>query len=165
LSTKYEEMCDAARNAVNEASNYRERCWNYLASLVNGLSSYCTFPQESVRMLKWNELDGPASAYEEPESGGVYNVIGAATLDNEGFWRLGIRLALVGMVSVSFPICVAEQNGQTVVKVGSAGRIYKVDPSDQNACTPLYDEVVQKVITSFADPKRPRTKVIGFTLQ
>lgn len=165
MSTKYEEMCEAARTAISEAASYRERCWGYLAKVVNGLSTYCAFPTDSVRMLKWNELDGAESAYSGPEDGGIYSLAGAATLDNEGFWRLGIRLPLVAMVSVAFPLCVAEEDGKALVKVGSRGKPYKIDPEDQSQCIPIYDEIVDKVKASFSDPKRPRQKVVGFTLQ
>ena len=57
VTSKYEEMCDIATTARKNWMAHRDRCRQYMASLVVGMLSYFGIPKERVRYLRWNEQE------------------------------------------------------------------------------------------------------------
>jgi len=164
LSTKYEEMCEAALEGVKRSSEYRENCWRYMETLVRGFISYAVIPEDRITLLKWNGFDDERSQFAPPENGGVYTMAGATVLGKDGFWRLGLRILLPPMSKVWFAFFVAEQEGRPVVKIGD--KTFKVNLESQESCIEVYDYIVKRVTNAFAYPKKPNDdKAIGFVVE
>jgi hypothetical protein len=161
LATKYEEMCEAARGAQSKEAEYRDRCWQYMGSLVSGFLRYCAIPQDRVTFLKWNGKTGADSRFAAPQDGGAYTMLGATVMDSDGFWRLGFHLNL-GLGSIAFAFWIAEQNGSPITKI--ADKTWKLDFSNQQECNEFYEEVVDRVKEAFDGSRKPKVKSVGFVV-
>ena len=165
MPTKYEEMCEAARNGRKNRNDYRERCWGCMNQILNGFLAYTETPLNTVTYLRWNGLLGEASTYEAADEGHRYASAGATVLGEDGFWNLGIRIALSAGAIISFVLFVAEQDGKLVAKVGTSGKLYTLDLSNQHTCNELYDDIVAKAKSAFDERRKPEQKLIGFAGQ
>lgn len=158
-------MCETARAAQKNRHAYRERCWQYMASVLNGFLTYSQIPSPNVTFLRWNGLAGENSHYEQAESGRRFTVPGATVLGEDGFWNLGLSITLTAGTFVSFALFVSEQDGKPVAKVGAPGKTYALDFTDQQQCAVFYEDLVEKIKQCFGDPRKPQPRVIGFALE
>lgn len=166
--SKYDEICQASVSAVKRWNEYRERSWGYLATIVRGLITNCGVPQEKITFLRSNELPGEQRRYRPPEDGGLYTLPGAVTFDEEdNSWHLGVSITL--SPAGTFPerwigvvLCVTENEGQAVVKLGMNGKPRTIDFNDPKQCADLYDEIAVFLKNAFDDPRKI-TKQIGFS--
>lgn len=142
MVTKYAEICEVVQATRKSEDEYRDRCWKYMGTLLSGFLSYCAIPQERVMLLKWNGLRGDASKFTAPEDAGIYSMAGATVLDEDGFWRLGLRISF-GSAAIAFAFWVGEQDGGPITKI--ADKTWKLDFSNQHQCEEFYDEVVRRV--------------------
>ena len=165
--SKYDEICQALNNAVSRWIQYRERCWDYLATIVHGLVVDWGIPPENVTFLRSNDLPGEERRYSPPEGGGQYTLPGAVTFDKDDeYWQLGVSITLspagtfpkrwVGLV-----LCVTESEGQTLVKLNTNGKPRRIDFNDSRQCTELYDEIAEYLKGLFDNPRKI-TKQVGF---
>jgi len=166
--SKYEEICQASAKEVKRWSEYRERSWGYLATIVRGLMKHCGVPQEKITYLRSNELPGEQRRYHLPEDGGHYTLPGAVTFDKEDdCWHLGVSITL--SPAGTFPerwigvvLCVTESEGQPIVKLGMNGKPRTIDFNDPKQCAGLYDEIAEVLKGAFENPRKI-TKQIGFS--
>ena len=163
MATKYEEMCNAVVTSQRNIDQYRDHCWNYLATLYNGFVMYSGVPQENITFLKWNGSDDDLSQFSQPENGEQYTLQGAAVLGEDGFWRLGVRIFLKPMATVWFAFFVAEQNGHPVVKIGD--KTFNPDLQNADSRNEVYEEIISRIKDAFSFPKKVRSKSIGFTVE
>lgn len=168
--TKYEEICESSNNAIKRWGEYRDRCWQYHAAIVNGLVRYCEIPSDNVTFLKSNGLPGEERRYRQPEDRGMYTLPGAVTFEDDEFWHLGFGITL--SPKGHFPerwiggvLCVTEENGQPVVKFGPQGKPQVIDFNNADQCTALYDEIFATLKARFDNPRQiTKQKQIGFSV-
>lgn len=157
--TRYDEICQASTDAVKRWQEYRERSWGYLWAIVSGLITHCGVPQEKLTYLRSNELPGEQRRYKPPENG-LYTLPGAVTFDEEDdCWHLGVSITLspagaypkrwVGVV-----LCVTENDGQAIVKLGKNGKPHTIDFKDPKQCADFCDEIAEVLKASFDDPRK-----------
>lgn len=165
--SKYDEICEASANAVERWIQYRDRSWGYLAAIVHGLMGECGVPQEKITYLRSNGLPGEERRYIPPEDGGQYTLPGAVTFDrDDDYWHLGVSITLspVGTFPeswVGLVLCVTEDDGQAVIKLGRNGKPRKIDFKDPRQCTAFCDDIVEYLKGLFDNPRKI-TKQIGF---
>lgn len=161
--SKYQEMCEAVIEAERQRAEYREHCWQYMATLYNEFLEYTETPANLVTLLKWNGSDDENSCFSPPEKNMVYALPGATVLGEDGFWRLGLRIFLKPIATVWFAFFVAEQEGRPLVKVGD--KTYKIDWESPNARNKLYDDIVNRIKDAFTGQKKQGNKGIGFVVE
>jgi hypothetical protein len=166
--SKYEEICQASENAVRKWNQYRDRSWDYLATIVHGLITQCGVPEEKITFLRSNGLPGEERIYSLPEAGtGQFTLPGAVTYDKEDeYWHLGVAITLSRAGTfperwVGIVLCVTENDGQAVVKLGIDGTPRPIDFNNPKQCTELYDEIVEYLKGLFENPRKI-TRQIGF---
>jgi hypothetical protein len=91
-----------------------------------------SLPRPACAGVAGAQLGHPAEALCPPdagsEHGGTYAIPGAAAMDADGFWRLGLHINLE-LGSAAFAFWIAEQNGDPITKI--ADRTWKLDFSNQ----------------------------------
>ena len=162
MASKYEEMCDVATTARKEWLARRERCRQYMVSLVTGMLSYCGIPQDRVAYLRWNEQE---ESYAEPEKG-KYLLPGAMSFDDSGDCRLGVCIILTPPGTfperwASFGLFVSEQDGKVLASVGPKKPL-PIDLKDSSQCNKFYDAIVNSVKQSFTKSEGAGEDLIGF---
>jgi len=168
--SKYEEICKANATVRENWSQYRDRSWQRLWSIVNGLEAYCEIPPEMVTFLRWNEGAGDARAYVEAENGMRYTLPGATVFDkDDGYWHLGlcITLSRPGAIPpqwVYFVLCVTELDGKPMVKVGVVGKPRQIDFDSPEQLNALYEYIFESVMKCFHDSNKDASKPIGFVV-
>jgi hypothetical protein len=166
--SKYDELCQASREAERKGSEYRERCWRDMAAIVMGFVKYCGIPVERVTFLKSNGLPGDQRTFSAPDDGGRYTLIGATEYDkDDDFWNLGIYIDLRPPTIlpprwISFAFFLTEREHKTVVKLGALGKAHELDTSNRTQCEAFYDEVVDTLKGAMSDPRGKQAKAIGF---
>jgi len=169
--SKYDEMCAAAESARKEWFAKQERCWKCLFSLMGGLMNYCGVPDDRITYLRWNGLNGVERNYSRPEGGGSYTLPGATYFDEEdGFWHLGVHIALgppghLPPTAVTFVLCVEDQAGHSMLKIGIDGNVGQMDPTDPTQVNAFCDRIFENVKQSFHEPNSPKRKSLGFTFE
>jgi hypothetical protein len=145
--TKYEELRRRAEETERKFNQRRERCWGYLAALMNGFVTFCAIPEDRLLFMRWNKVEGEGRRYQPPDDG-RYNLVGATELDRaDGYWHLGL------LITVSEPgrfpeqwfgfvLCVSEdRDGTPLVKLGVAGKPRRLDLGDADQCEEFYRSV------------------------
>ncbi|MGO8759026.1 MAG: hypothetical protein ACLQG3_12955 [Terracidiphilus sp.] len=169
--SKYDEMCAAAESARNKWFEQRHRCWRCLNLLMGGLEDYCGIPADRITYLHWNGLNGEERNYSRPEGGRSFTLPGATDFDEEdGFWHLGVHIALrppghLPPTAVAFVLCVKDQAGQSMLKIGIDGKVGQVDPTDRTQVNAFCDRIFENVKQSFREPNSPKRKSLGFTFE
>lgn len=165
--SKYDEMCDAAAKARSLREDSRNRSLGYLCRIVNGLIKHCEIPEEQIAYSRW---DGKGNTYQRAEDGMRYTVPGAAVLDEEdGYWRLGIRITLTPAGAwlrhiVFAVLCVSEQEGMPVIKISPTGRPSRLNVDDPNQCGKFFDSIVENIKIGLLDPQKTKSSQIGFAI-
>lgn len=168
--TKYEEMCEAAKNARKEFLAYQQRSWGYFGAIINGLQTHCGVPVDKITYLKWNGHQEEARQYLAAEEGMKYALPGAIDYDEiNGFWNLGILITVTPdnvfpKQWVTFALCIKEQNQTPLVKIGLDGKAQLVQLENLGARNQYCEMIAEQVIKAFSDPTEPGSKVIGFAL-
>jgi hypothetical protein len=85
MASKYEEMCDVAKTARKNWNARRDRCRQYMATLITGLLRYCGIPNEAVKFARWDES---SETFIEPEQGEL-SYPALMYFDETGDCRLG----------------------------------------------------------------------------
>jgi len=167
--TKYEEISAAAQQGRVEFVAYRDRSWQNLFTLVRGFINYCGIPDGQISFRRWNGLDGAERDYTRPEDGGMWTLPGAVEFDDEdNYWHLGIYVSLTkpGLFPpnwFSFVLCVSEDKGQLMAKIGLVGRPQPVDPLNQPQLASFYDFIIGECLRLIKEPRRSQpAKEIGF---
>lgn len=161
----FEEMCAAYARSRVTYFGYREKCFNYMGSLVSEFIRHCGIPEEQIRFVPDNE---------EPKENTLYSLPGAMHLDEDTFWHVGLRITLYEKPNV-FPhqpvllvICVKEMDGKLLVKVGAKAEAKEVDLTDKNQRETLFRQMIGTVINFFEGSlqefleKEAPLKTIGF---
>ena len=160
MSTRYEEMCEAALADAKERGLYRDRCWQALSKFVAGFVRYCQIPDNNLIFARWNGLTGDQKRYLEPDNG-QYLLLGAASLEDDGRWSVGIRLGL-GNRFVSFVVYVFEKDGISTIAIGPTEPVPFSTESDERNIA-IYVELVEKIKKCFSGSAKPQPgKVFGF---
>jgi hypothetical protein len=169
--TKYEDMCTAAKTAKDEFFAYRQRCWNYFGSVVEGLQMHCGVPSETITYLKWNGQQGDARSYSPPSDSPTarYTLPGAINYDEaDGFWHLGLNINLspnaYPVRHISFLLCANEQNGIPMMRMGLDEKPQMVPFEHVIARDMFCDRLMERLTQVFREPIKPATKKIGFLL-
>lgn len=166
--SKYDELCQASREAERKGGEYRERCWRDMTAIVTGFVSYCGIPANRVTFLKSNGLRGEQRTFSAPKDGERYGLVGATEYDkDDDFWNLGICIDLkppsvLPSRWISFAFFLTERNQKTVVKLGALGKPHEVETSNSAQCEAFYDEVVDTLKGAMSDPRGKQAKAIGF---
>jgi hypothetical protein len=155
-------MCTAVLEAEKSKAEYRDHCWKYMATIFNGFLSDCGIPQNHVTLLKWNGSNNDESRFSASD-GGAYTFPGAAVLGDDGFWRLGVRIFLEPMATISFVFYVGEEGGCPLIRV--ADRTYKPDLEIADSCNEIYEDVIRRVKDAFSFPKKAKSTGIGFVVE
>jgi hypothetical protein len=164
-------MCEAAELARKAWFAQQERCWRYFFSLMNGLIEYSVIPPERITYLCWNGLVGEERNYTGPENGGQFTLPGAVKFDeDDGFWHLGVHIALrppnhFPPTAVSFVLCVKDQDGQPLLKIGLDGKTSLLNMSDPIQVNSFYDRIIEDVNRCFREPNKSKQKSIGFFVE
>jgi hypothetical protein len=168
MASKYEEMCAVAAKARKCWLDYRQRCTQQMASLVQGLVSYCEIPIDRVKYLRWKKDAEEDGSYTEPENdGGNYTLPGAIVIDDDGLCRLGLCVVLTPRGTyperwASFGFCVYEKDGKVLAKVGDAQKSSPIDLNDARQRQELYSGIVERIKRSFAEPLKAGSEPLGF---
>jgi hypothetical protein len=162
MASKYEEMRGVEETARKNWVAHRERCRQYMASLVVGMLRYCGIPDDRVRYLRWNEEEGH---YSEPEQG-QYLLPGAMVFDDAGDCRLGVCIVFTPRGTfperwASFGLFVSEQGGKVLAQLGPDKPV-PIDLKNQDECNEFYDGIVNRIKQSFTEPQKPGAESIGF---
>ena len=153
MSTKYEEMRQAAINASQNWEAYRQRCVNYMGMFLDGFLRHCGIPENQITYLRWN------GATDERRT---YTLQGAMVFDeSNGYWHLGISLDLTSMRFVMFLLCVTEENTKPVFRFGGKSR--SLDFNDPSQTYPMYEEIVETIKRSFCERRSSESRRIGFS--
>jgi hypothetical protein len=163
---RYEEICEASKNAVRRWNEYRERSWGHLSTIVQGLVTHCGVPRDNITFLRSNDLPGEDRRYSRPQDGGFYTLPGAVTFEEDESWHLGISITL--SPKGSFPerwigavVCVSENDGQAQVKIGVNGKPRTLDFNDTKQCASFCDELAVFLKERYDNPQKI-TNQIGF---
>lgn len=161
--SKYAEMNQAAQAARRSWLEARQRSWQYAATLVKELCSYCEIPNDRIAFLRWNGATGEDCVYQHPENGGRYFLPVAMRYNDEtGFWHLGLSIVFDNVQSVFFAFCVADRDGRQVVKIGHDGNAKPIDAANPNQRNEFYDGIIEAVMQCYRDGKS--SKRIGFSI-
>lgn len=166
--SKYDEMREAAAVRRKDWIACRDRNLRYLIALVNGFVEYCGIPSNQYTFLRWHRAEGETPVYKEAQDNMEYSLPAAVVFDEEdGYWHLGMRVRLTppGVFPTDwffFAFCVTEEEGGPMVKVASF-KPTRVDFSDANWRSVLYDPLVEDVKRGPSDTKKGGLEGIGFT--
>jgi hypothetical protein len=167
--TKYDEMCAAAAQERTDFNAYRERSLNNLLWLVRGFINHCEIPEGRLTFLRWNGQTGDDWKYTESADGGKWTLPGAISFDDEDrFWHVGLYVTLTSPDSgpenwVSFALCVAEEQGLVMVRVGFVGKLRQLDLTNPVECAGFCDEIVAQFSKRLKEPRRkPGQRKAGF---
>jgi hypothetical protein len=132
--TKFEEMGQAADEAVSRWSEYQTACWNDMNNLIGGFVVYCGAPSGSFYFLRLDE---------ESDETANYSLVGAMHYDHDGFWHLGFCLRLRPLKSVLMEICLTRSRGKSLVKTGKDGKAREIDLENKSKCEEFYEELIE----------------------
>jgi hypothetical protein len=156
MASKYEEMYDVAKTARKNWVAHRERCRQYMATLVTGLLRYCGIPNEVVKFSQWDEA---SETFVMPEEGNVlYPSIMA--FDESGDCRLGLCIALPGRF-VSFGLFVSEKDGEVNVALGPE-KARPIDLGNELECAKFYERIVTDIKKGLTRSSGGSGKATGF---
>lgn len=162
--SKFDEMCSAYVSARNKGIAYRDRSFENLGRLVQGLVSYCEIPESHFCYLPLKET---------PVEGRQYGLAGAIHFDDDGYWHLGLQLLLRDNESqfsqsrILVVLCLCEQDEKVMVKIGANGKERELDMNDESQCVVFYNDVVEIVKRWFSQLRESMEKsgtlrTIGF---
>jgi hypothetical protein len=156
MASKYEEMCDVAKTARKNWLAHRERCRQYMASLVVGMLRYCGIPNDALKFSLWDEASQTFIASEQDDL--LYPA--AMTFDENGDCRLGIRIALPRRW-VSFGLFVSEKEGKVNVRLGP-DKETPIDLGNELECAKFYESIVANIKKVLTAPSDGSATSIGF---
>lgn len=136
---------------------HRERCRQYMVSLVGGFLTYCQIPIPEVRYLR---LDGETETFTE----GNYPFADAMTFDDAGDCQLGMSIVLTTRGTepwVSFGLFVSEKDEKVSAKLG-ADEAVPINLKNLSQCDEFYQSIVDRIKRSFTEPQKPGAEPIGF---
>jgi hypothetical protein len=167
----YLDMCDTAKAARNEFIAYRDRCWRYLGSIINGLTEHCAIPRDQITFLKWNRHEGVDRKYLPPDSPtGLDSLPSAVEFDDlDGYMHLGVRICLtphgpLPIQFVTFVLWVSEQNGAPLVKIGIDAKPKTAFLDNETGRNIFCDGIAGQIIRAYSDRKTAAPKTAGFDL-
>jgi hypothetical protein len=85
VSSRYQELTRSLETARARFAGYRSECVLFAATLSRGLIEYSGWPRE---LVNYEPMSGPKAG--EP----TQKIEDAMTLDADGFWHFGLRLAI-----------------------------------------------------------------------
>jgi hypothetical protein len=162
MASKYEEMCDVAKTARKNWSAHRDRCRQYMATLITGLLRYCGIPNEAVKFARWDES---SETFIEPEQGDVaYPAL--MHFDETADCRLGVYVTLTPPGTfparwASFVLFVSEKNEKVYARLGPDKAI-PIDLNNELECAKFYEGIVANIKRAFTEPPDDRRDSIGF---
>ncbi|WP_242392981.1 hypothetical protein [Anaeromyxobacter oryzisoli] len=85
MTSRYQDLCESLETARSRFAAYRSECVLFAATLSRGLVDHASWPRE---LISYEPLGGatPGEPTEKIED--------AMHLDEDGFWHVGLRLAL-----------------------------------------------------------------------
>lgn len=165
--SKFEEMCKTVADARKAWTEYRDRCFQHMASLAGGFVSYCEIPREHFHFLPVDK---------EPEDNTQYFLPGAIHLDSDGYWHVGWSITLLEAPNI-FPyrrvlvrVGLTERDGKIMVKRGWDHESQELDIKDKSQCDDFYAGIVERVKEYFGrNPQdfaqdSPSKKTVGFKI-
>lgn len=95
----------------------------------------------------------------------LYTLLGATEFDSEDeYWHLGVCINLNLPQQVFFPLCVTNQEGKLMVKLGVNGKARQINPNDPVQLEEFYESIVETIKQAFRGPRKPSTNPIGFVV-
>lgn len=145
--SRYQEMQRSLEGARARFAGYHSECSFFAAQLVRGLGEYSGWPRE---LLAFERLVGEDAG--EP----VASVADAMHLDEDGFWHVGLRLALEepkGRDSIRLVIRFKKDEQRYVVSpFGSED--FEVAAPTPEALQPIFDTILNAVKRHYDDGLR-----------
>lgn len=83
--SKFEEICQAYATSRKTYMEYRDACFGFSQTLLEGLIRYLEVPGGRIRLVPVNR---------EPDADAVYTLAGAMHLDEDTYWHLGVLVDL-----------------------------------------------------------------------
>lgn len=161
MSTKYEQMCEAANRASLNWNVYRDRCGECLGIFMTGFATYCQIPGERLTLLRWNGEYGELADYEAPEDDKKFALPGAMRYDPmSNSWHIGANLRLGSLQFVTLAIQALEQNGRPALKFGL--KVYVFSLENPELAVPIYDALAKEIISCYEKSTTPDSRRIGF---
>jgi len=155
--SKFTEMGDAVASARKKWSDFRDRCWKDLDSIIKGFVEYCEIPREQV---SFSPLDT------DPEEGVQYAFAGAVHYAEDGYWHLGLVITLIPFQPLLIELCVNDRDGKVAVKAGRDGKPRTINLQNPTERAAFYDEIVEDVKRYFTEEPdfndAPSMRKIGF---
>lgn len=90
MTNRFQDLCKALEAARAQYAGYRSDCVFFAATVTRGLTEYASWPRELVAFepVDFDPVAGPAAG--SPAE----RIEDAMRLESDGFWHLGLRLAL-----------------------------------------------------------------------
>jgi hypothetical protein len=146
--SRYQDLQRSLEGARARFSGYHSECSFFAAQLIRGLGEYSGWPRE---LLAFERLGGGEGAGEP-----AARVEDAMHLDEDGFWHVGLRLALEepkGRDSILLVIRFKKLEARYVVSpFGSED--FEVPAPTPEALQPIYDSILNAVKRHYEDGLR-----------
>ena len=167
--SRYGELYETALSGQKYWSEYRDRSFRNLHSIVRALVAYCEIPGDKITYLLSNNAKGEARRYRESEDGQMYSIPGAARFDtDDGHWHLGVSVTLTPSGTfperwVGFVLCITENDeGKLMVKIGPNGKPRQIDLTNPAQSESLCDDIFQVLNQRPQYSRKSSSRALGF---
>ena len=160
--SRYEELCNAYKKYSDDRIAFVERSKNFITKLVNEFLSFLDAPENQVRFF-------PPEADTDDQ---VYSPDGAATLGEDGWWRIIVQVTLTQGPNVfhklnarmlfkvrtepdKFVVQIGDSKSQHVVSVGSPDEMQPIFNETFNRSQEYLNSGLQRFLDE-TDSDRPR---------
>jgi hypothetical protein len=134
--SQYQELCGAFAQSADDWNGYRQRSIVFVGNLLAGFVSYLGAPDDRVKFLPPEPRD--------PDT--IYSAMGAAKLEEDGWWVAYVQLTLTRgegvypQLPVLFKFGVRVEPDSFAVRIGDSYRRHLIKDGDAAALEAAYQE-------------------------
>jgi len=158
-TSKFHELCNEYKLARKKYFDYRQDCERFTSYLITEMIGNFQCPSGAIKTFSVN-------------SENISNVRGAISLEDDGFWHLGIKFSLYEEPYsdlspnevVLLHLLIKREDGHFIVKLGDDGSEFKVNKNQSDTLgtfyqsgelKPFYQHIYEQIKSDFQNqPQR-----------